>query len=55
MELDINSEWTTFLSYNTDPSVPGGTAGTRLIPNMEASVNRYFIESDRDFFTVFAR
>jgi hypothetical protein len=55
MELDINSEWTSFLSYTSDASVPGGAVGTRLIPDMRTSVNRYFISSDRDFFTVFAR
>ncbi len=55
MELDINSEWTTFLSYTSDASVPGGTVGTKLIPQMESSANRYFGSSDRDFFTVFAR
>jgi hypothetical protein len=55
MELDINSEWTTFLSYNSGPAAQGGTVGTKLIPDMRAPTNRYFISSDRDFFTVFAR
>ena len=55
MELDINSQWVSFLSYATDPAAPGGTAGTKLIPQMSASVNRYFAPSDRDFFAVFAR
>jgi hypothetical protein len=55
MELDINSEWTTFLSYQSDPSVPGGTTGTKLIPQMQASTDRYFTASDRDFFAVFMR
>jgi hypothetical protein len=55
MELDINSQWVAFFSYAGDPAVPGGTAGTKLIPDMSASVNRYFAPSDRDFFAVFAR
>jgi hypothetical protein len=55
MELDINSEWTSFLSYTADPSTPGGTAGAKLIPDMRTSPNRYFIPSDRDFFAVFTR
>jgi len=55
MELDINSEWTSFLSYTSDAGTPGGTAGAKLIPDMRTSPNRYFISSDRDFFAVFER
>jgi len=55
MELDINSQWVAFLSYATDATAPGGTVGTRLIPDMRTSVNRYFVSSDRDFFAVLAR
>ncbi len=55
MELDINSQWMAFLSYTSDPAAPGGTVGTKLIPDMRTSVNRYFAASDRDFFAVFTR
>jgi len=55
MELDINSEWVSFLSYASDPSVPGGAVGTKLIPDMRTSSSKYFGASDRDFFAVFAR
>jgi hypothetical protein len=55
MELDINSQWVAFLSYATNPAVPGGAAPTKLIPDMRTSVNRYFQPSNRDFFAVFAR
>ena len=56
MELDINSEWVSFLSYTSDPAVPGGTVGTKLIPDMRTSLEPLLPgASDRDFFAVFAR
>lgn len=55
MELDINSAWTHFFSYHDDPAVPGGTDGTRLVPDMSAQPSRYFHPSSRDFVAVFVR
>jgi len=55
MELDINSAWADYFIYQDDPSVPGGTSGTKLIPDMRPSPERYFRPSSRDFFVVFNR
>jgi hypothetical protein len=55
MELDINSTWVHFFTYHDDPTVPGGTSGGKLLPQMGASTDIYFRPSERDFFAVFAR
>jgi hypothetical protein len=55
MELDINSEWVDFFSYTADAAVPGGAVGSRLIPDMRASPDKYFQPSERDFIAAFAR
>jgi hypothetical protein len=60
MELDINSDWVNFATF--DPSTPNGTAtaanGTDLLPlaDMAGPADRYF-ESwwARDFITMSAR
>lgn len=57
MELDINTDWVNFASY--DPSTPDGQAtpanGTDLLNSMTGQPDRYF-QSDwtRDFFTMSA-
>ncbi len=51
MELDINSFWTSFITYGT----PGAGEPTNLLPNMERSATRYLEPDDRDFFAVYER
>lgn len=46
MELDINPEWTSFISY---------PAARNLLPDMQRSAHRYDSTSTRDFFTVVSR
>jgi hypothetical protein len=51
MELDINSYWVSFISYDAF-----GAIGPRnLLPGMTRSVTRYLSPDDRDFFAVLAR
>jgi Phosphodiester glycosidase len=51
MELDINSYWTSFITYGA----PGAGQPSNLLPDMERSDTRYLEPDDRDFFTVYAR
>ena len=51
MELDINSYWTSFISYGA----PGAGQPKNLLPGMERSALRYLEPDDRDFFTVYQR
>jgi hypothetical protein len=58
MELDINTDWVNFASYN--PASPTAAAtpanGRDLLPGMFGAPNRYFQSWwSRDFFTVSAR
>jgi hypothetical protein len=56
MELDINSEWTRFFSYDSpDPSQPSTVVGEKLVPDMRSSPNLYLQSETRDFFALFAR
>jgi hypothetical protein len=51
MELDINSEWTTFNFFG------GWNAASpaKLLPGMSRDSTRYLTPDDRDFFAVYAR
>lgn len=51
MELDINSYWTSFITYGA----PGALDPSNLLPNMERPDTRYLEPDDRDFFAVYAR
>jgi hypothetical protein len=51
MELDINSFWTSFISYGS----PGAGEPKNLLPAMERSASRYLEPDDRDFFAVYSR
>jgi hypothetical protein len=51
MELDINSFWTSFITYGA----PGGASPRNLLPDMERSDARYLEPDDRDFFAVYAK
>jgi len=52
MELDINPAWPSFTSF-TDET--GGPVGTKLLPTMSGSADRFLRGSGRDFFAAFAR
>ena len=55
MELDINSEWTRFFTYDSPPSAaPGDIAGTKLTPDMRSSPNLYLESETRDFIALLA-
>jgi hypothetical protein len=57
MELDINSEWVDYFTYA--PAAPGQPSAnltvTKLLPDMRASLNRYFSANSRDFIAIFRR
>ena len=49
MQLDIHDNKSTFNIFRPDPSVPAGTVGTKLIPNMQRPATRYLMPDQRDF------
>jgi hypothetical protein len=49
MELDINSYWTSFITY----AGPGAADPLNLLSGMERSPLRYLTPDDRDFFAVY--
>lgn len=51
MELDINSYWTSFVTYRH----PGGRGAANLLADMVRSPLRYLTPDDRDFFAVYVR
>jgi hypothetical protein len=51
MELDINSFWTSFITYGG----PDAESPKNLLPGMERSDTRYLEPDDRDFFAVYSR
>jgi len=51
MELDINSFWTSFITYGA----PDAREPKNLLPGMERSSSRYLEPDDRDFFAVYTR
>jgi hypothetical protein len=51
MELDINTYWTSFISYR----YPGAGDPANLLTNMDRSPLRYLTPDDRDFFAVYLR
>jgi hypothetical protein len=51
MELDINSYWDSFITYNQ----PGADSPSNLLPDMTRSPYRYLTADDRDFFAIYAR
>ncbi len=51
MELDINTYWTSFITYRA----PGAGQPANLLPNMDRSPERYLTPDDRDFFAVYMR
>ena len=51
MELDINTYWTSFISYRH----PGAVGAANLLSSMDRSPQRYLTPDDRDFFGVYVR
>jgi hypothetical protein len=51
MELDINTYWTSFISYRH----PGAIGAANLLASMDRSNQRYLTPEDRDFFGVYVR
>jgi hypothetical protein len=51
MELDINTYWTSFITYR----FPGAVDPANLLSSMDRSPERYLTPDDRDFFAVYVR
>ena len=51
LELDINEDWTSFISYRH----PGAGQPSNLLPEMFRSPERYLTPDERDFFAVYLR
>jgi hypothetical protein len=51
LELDINEDWTSFISYRE----PGAGSPSNLLPEMFRSPERYLVPDERDFFAVYLR
>jgi hypothetical protein len=54
MQLDINPDWTNFMSYRPGDH-PGDPAPAALLPNQVEPAARYYSDTNRDFTAVFAR
>jgi hypothetical protein len=49
IELDINAEWPTLITYGS-----GGTRNpTKVVPNTQQPSNRYLVPDDRNFFAIY--
>jgi len=56
MELDINSQWVTYYTYDqVYPYDPNAVQGHKLLPDMQRGEDRYLQPGERDFFSMFAR
>jgi hypothetical protein len=56
MELDINSTWTRFFTYNAaSAATPDVLQGTKLVPDMRSSPALYLEAETRDFVAMTAR
>src|SRR4029077_20598814 len=51
MQLDINLEWPTLITYTHR----GGLDPTKIVPNYQQPTTRYLVPDDRDFFAVYRR
>ncbi|HVV89226.1 MAG TPA: phosphodiester glycosidase family protein [Solirubrobacterales bacterium] len=51
IELDINEDWTSFITYRR----PGALEPSNLLPEMFRSSERYLTPDERDFFAVYLR
>jgi len=51
MQLDINPEWPTLITYGHQ----GGLDPAKIVPNYQQPATRYLVPDDRDFFAVYRR
>jgi len=51
LELDINEDWTSFITYRH----PGAVDPSNLLPEMFRSPSRYLTPDERDFFAVYVK
>lgn len=51
LELDINEDWTSFITYRR----PGAVDPSNLLPEMFRPDSRYLTPDERDFFAVYAK
>ena len=51
MELDINEDWTSFITYRH----PGAKEPSNLLPEMFRPATRYLVPDERDFFAVYVK
>ena len=51
LELDINQDWITFITYRH----PGARTPSQLLPDILKPATRYMTPDDRDFFAVFLK
>ena len=51
MQLDINPEWPTLITYTHR----GELTPTKVVPNYQQPATRYLVPDDRDFFAVYRR
>jgi hypothetical protein len=51
LELDINEDWTSFISYRH----PGAAEPSNLLPEMFRPAERYLTPDERDFFAIYLR
>jgi Phosphodiester glycosidase len=51
MQLDINPEWPTLITYRHYR----GLIPTKVVPNVQQPATRYLVPDDRDFFAVYRR
>jgi hypothetical protein len=51
MQLDINPEWPTLITYRHHH----GLVPTKVVPNYQQPATRYLVPDDRDFFAVYRR
>ncbi|MGN6216070.1 MAG: phosphodiester glycosidase family protein, partial [Solirubrobacterales bacterium] len=51
MELDINEDWTSFITYRR----PGAVEPSNLLPEMFRPATRYLEPDERDFFAVYVK
>jgi hypothetical protein len=54
MQLDINPEWMSYMSYKPSPSTADPTP-VNLLPDQQESADRYYSVNSRDFTAVYAR
>ena len=51
MQLDINPEWPTLITY----AHHGGLDPVKVVPNYQQPATRYLVPDDRDFFAIYRR